>query len=211
VGFKSSFQLLTTVLLLSGIALGTSDQSDGIVIKVFVNNTAKVSGALLDESEAEVGRIFHAASIRIAWVHCQDKHFGEDICSRVPAVNEFVVHLIPTGSTSSDSVFGMAFVGLNGIGRYCNIFVDRIKQAEDNVASTAELMGTVMAHELGHLLLGSRSHSAEGLMRPIWDHQCLRGIGMGRFLFTPQQSLLIRERYRKAAIEIQSNRLSEGN
>ena len=25
-----------------------------------------------------------------------------------------------------------------------------------------------MAHELGHLLLGTNTHSASGLMRPIW-------------------------------------------
>ena len=209
-GFKSSFQILASVLLLGGIALATTDQSSRIAITVFVNNSAKVSSFVLGESEAEARRIFAAAGIEVRWVYCQDQQLVQDLCSRVPAVNEFVIHLVPTGSSSDDSVFGMAFVGQNGTGKYCDIFFDRVKQATDNVPSVAELMGTVMAHELGHLLLGSHSHSQAGLMRSVWDVQCLKGVGMGKFLFTPHQSFLIKERYRAMAGS-QPKQSSQGN
>jgi len=205
VGFKSSFRTMATVLLLGGVALANSDRSARIAITVFVNNSARVSAFILGESEAEAGRIFYAAGIGVEWVHCQDQRLAQNICSRVPAVNQFVIHLVPTGTSSSDFVFGMAFVGQNGTGKYCNIFVDRIKQTEDDVASVAELMGTVMAHELGHLLLGSRSHSPVGLMRSVWDRECLQGIGRGKFLFTRQESTLIKERYRTTVAEVQGN------
>jgi hypothetical protein len=44
-----------------------------------------------------------------------------------------------------------------------------------------------MAHEIGHLLLGTNAHSALGIMRPHWQGEELRRIGMGTLLFTPQQ------------------------
>jgi hypothetical protein len=48
-------------------------------------------------------------------------------------------------------------------------------------------MPTEMAHEIGHLLLGTNAHSPMGIMRPNWQGQELRSIGMGTLLFTPDQ------------------------
>ena len=50
------------------------------------------------------------------------------------------------------------------------------------------ILGCVIAHELGHLLLGSNSHSDEGIMQPRWDPNQVRQLMMGTLLFTPEQS-----------------------
>jgi hypothetical protein len=54
------------------------------------------------------------------------------------------------------------------------------------------LLGDAITHELGHLLLGSGSHSPTGIMCGQWDRNYLRLALMGRQLFTPQQSALLR-------------------
>jgi hypothetical protein len=42
----------------------------------------------------------------------------------------------------------------------------------------------VMAHEIGHLLLGRNSHSVSGIMRGTWGSAELRAIAQGALRFT---------------------------
>ena len=49
-----------------------------------------------------------------------------------------------------------------------------------------------MAHELGHLLLGSTGHSDKGIMLARWEVNQVRQLMMGRLRFTPEQSKLMR-------------------
>ncbi len=45
-----------------------------------------------------------------------------------------------------------------------------------------------MAHELGHLLLGSNSHSGMGIMRAHWQSEELRRLSRGGLWFTNEQA-----------------------
>jgi hypothetical protein len=91
-----------------------------------------------------------------------------------------VVHNASTGTANSDSVFGVAFLGAEGRGKYCDVFFGRVEELHNSVGvSTARLLGAVMAHELRHLLLGSHAHLPIGIMMPTWEDQSLRRIGMG--------------------------------
>ena len=57
------------------------------------------------------------------------------------------------------------------------------------------LLGYVMAHELGHLMLPPNSHSVAGVMRPNFDIDS-RGI-RGIRLFTDAEARAIRKRLSK--------------
>ena len=67
-------------------------------------------------------------------------------------------------------------------------YVSVAKLHEDFHANLSRVLGHVMAHEIGHLLLGTNAHSTVGIMRPQWQGPELRSIGMGTFLFTPEQA-----------------------
>jgi hypothetical protein len=54
--------------------------------------------------------------------------------------------------------------------------------------SLAGVLAHVMAHEVGHLLLGTNAHSPTGIMRPSWQARELRSIIMGTLLFTSEQA-----------------------
>jgi len=58
----------------------------------------------------------------------------------------------------------------------------------------ANILGNVMAHELGHLLLGSNSHALSGIMKARWENEELERIAKGGLFFTIEQAELIRER-----------------
>jgi hypothetical protein len=64
----------------------------------------------------------------------------------------------------------------------------------DSGASPARLLGTVAAHEIGHLLLGSQSHSAMGVMSAHWGETELRRVSMGGLRFTSEQASSMKER-----------------
>jgi hypothetical protein len=64
-------------------------------------------------------------------------------------------------------------------------FYDRVEQRTENAELRATLLGDLMAHELGHLLLGPRSHSPRGIMCAIWGTQELRNAAQGALLFEP--------------------------
>ena len=51
----------------------------------------------------------------------------------------------------------------------------------------ALILGSVMAHEMGHLLIGSNAHAISGIMRAHWESDELHRIGMGTLLFLPEQ------------------------
>jgi hypothetical protein len=165
-------------------------------ITVMVNNNADVEPALLRSAEAAVARVFRAASIEIAWINCQEVDAATvPRCRSAPGPSQFMLQIVPTGKTSRDSVFGLSFLGENGRGKYCDVFFNRIEYAHRQFgADTAQLLGAVAAHELGHLLLGSNAHSRSGIMKGVWRSDVLHEISFGNLWFTDGQSLQMRAR-----------------
>ncbi|HET6181911.1 MAG TPA: hypothetical protein VFE61_33650 [Candidatus Sulfotelmatobacter sp.] len=189
-----------TVLLGVNFAAPASSSQDNTTITILVIDSARVSPPVLGQSEVEAARIFRAAGIETAWVNCPaGSESVADLCRVVPGANQFVLHIVPTGKTSTDSVFGVSFLGEDGSGKYSNVFYERVAEAHHEWgANLAALLGTVAAHELGHLLLGSHAHSYIGIMAPVWEGESLRQIAMGGLHFTQEQSSLMRTRLGRA-------------
>ena len=96
---------------------------------------------------------------------------------------------------SVNEVFGVAFLSAEGTGCYSDVFYEQaLKLHADWSAGLADILGGVVAHELGHLLLGSNSHGHTGIMRAHWEHEELRRLGMGNLLFTPEEAEHMREK-----------------
>jgi hypothetical protein len=58
-------------------------------------------------------------------------------------------------------------------------------------ASRAQILGVVIAHEIGHILLNLAVHTETGIMRGEWDLHGLRDIAEGYVSFTTQQAKVI--------------------
>jgi hypothetical protein len=56
----------------------------------------------------------------------------------------------------------------------------------------AKVLGRVIAHEVGHLLLGHNAHSSEGIMRANWNKADFASIN-NQALFSPEQSERVRD------------------
>lgn len=71
-------------------------------------------------------------------------------------------------------------------------WVVRQHQAKPGAYTLDQLMGVVIAHELGHLLFGHNRHS-EGIMRPRYEAADQRALAQRRLLFTRAQADALRE------------------
>jgi hypothetical protein len=96
---------------------------------------------------------------------------------------------------SRDGIFGVAFLSAEGTGAYSNVFYDSVERLErDWHVGLTRVLGHVMAHELGHLLLGSNAQSRQGIMCPKWHGDELRLASIGALLFSEEQAQFMRER-----------------
>jgi len=65
---------------------------------------------------------------------------------------------------------------------------------EKSKVSLASLLRHVAAHETGHLLLGTNSHTPGGSMLAVWESGELASAGKGALFFSTSESRQMKER-----------------
>ena len=71
---------------------------------------------------------------------------------------------------------------------------------------SASVLGFAVAHELGHLLLGTNTHAAAGLMRAVWSRNDLQRNDPADWLFTAADSLAMSRALRRRQVQMAWNR-----
>ena len=64
--------------------------------------------------------------------------------------------------------------------------------AEQAFTAVPTLLGRAIAHEIGHLLLGSAEHPRSGLMRALWSRDELRGLKPAHWGFSAREAAQMR-------------------
>jgi hypothetical protein len=176
---------------------GSAQTAISTRLEVTVYDYAHVPSKTLAKAKQEVQRIFHEAGVETVWVSCLPRPEKIDLnsCSVVDATH-LVLKILPHGLTAHvrdrTDVLGNAVLDKNGTGNYTCAFLDHIQALEERLGFS--LMGDVFAHELGHLLLGSNTHSVRGIMSAHWLGTELRLISQGSIGFLPSQSHRMKER-----------------
>jgi hypothetical protein len=181
------------------IAVGQEEANGGSQLIVFVYNDAGVPEAALQRAEQETSKIFWYAGVRIEWGgHGGSKGVEAVDSARDNTILTLAVRIVSHSRNLSDDVFGVAFLGADGIGQQADVFYDNVallsKQSSRN---SGEVLGNVMAHELGHLVLGSNSHAPIGLMKRHWASEDLKKMSMGQLRFEAGQTVQVRNRLEK--------------
>jgi hypothetical protein len=189
---------------MSGISLAWGQQrnDNNLQVAVAVYNDADVPGTVLHRAESAAAAIFARAGVRVEWA---DARVNEPIGTAHDLISgngtgdrlscSYAMRIIRHSRNLSGDIFGLAFLGPDGSGRQADVFYANI--AEMSAAwsrNPADVLGHVMAHELGHLLLGASAHSPAGIMRLHWGETELQQAARGSLLFDEQQSHRIRER-----------------
>jgi hypothetical protein len=176
---------------------------------ISVYDYAHVSPEILAAAEGDARRIFREAGVETVWVTCLPKPEKIEFngCYLVDATHlmlKILPHAISVQVRDRTDVLGNALVDEKGAGFYAYAFYDRIQRVAEEHRLDHALLGDVLAHEIGHLLLGSQSHAVSGIMSAHWNGDELRRISEGTMFFTPSQSRVLRDRVGSRQIDAPS-------
>lgn len=157
--FKSAMGL--AALVLTGGATEAADHN-GSTIVLRVANHAGAGPAELAQAQAHVDRVFEAIGVRVAWLESAAGS-GDLACDGV----DLLVTLLSTDRVvrvSKDPVRENIAGWASKAAARAFIYPDRIRElAARTRRSPGVLLGRVIAHEMGHLLLPP-GHSPTGIM-----------------------------------------------
>jgi len=188
--------IVSVFIIISSCRAENADAANSVTVRLY--SDVQLSTQTLAQAEQEASRIFRQAGIEIVWVQCKPSSSPTDPrCAFPPASKLLAMRIVLKALNAADSIFGMAFLSQEGQGAYGDVFYKSVETLHQQCnASVPRVLGHVMAHELGHLLLGSNAHTEIGIMRPHWFSEQLRAVERGTLFFSPEQARLIRNRLR---------------
>lgn len=124
----------------------------------------------VDAVLAEADRPLRATGVDVVWVLCRERATN---CQTPLAPNERVVRLIRVSNAFEPQTrwaLGYSYLdGRSSGGTLATVHAERVEWlAGLTKTSATTLFGRAIAHEVGHLLIGSNGHSTRGLMRAEW-------------------------------------------
>lgn len=170
-------------------------------IMIRVHNYAQVESSILVKAERITDGILKEAGVEVAWVECSagSGPAKGPTCDSPMGPTDVRLNLLPRSMSRRFHLRGDAFgVALEdaegGLGSDAWIFCDLVKDAATQRQLTQSvLLGTVIAHEFGHLLLSTNSHSAFGLMRASWSRKELLAAEQRAMYFSTSESKRIQQ------------------
>jgi hypothetical protein len=179
---------LMTMLQAGAPVWASPDESTARVpLTVLIYDDFGVSVDDISAARAEADAIFRGAGIAPVWFHCglveskwQDR---SDRCKSGIGSDGIIVRLRRSSrlGESYRLALGEAQIDTQAhTGSIATVFADRVASTSDRAGANARgVMGRVIAHEIGHLLIGTNQHSTNGLMRANWtDLELRRPIGL---------------------------------
>jgi len=219
-GSSLTVLMIVSVGVLKGSAAGrVSEHADqGLTLTVRVYNYARVSAEDMATAERVATRIFQKTGVELSWVDCpltrqevqqnpacQSSHTPTEIILRI-------VPMFPQGLGLSPSAMGYALPTPPPHRGY--LFSISYTRAQAQLQETqgltlGQLLGHGIAHEIGHLLLGTNSHSPAGLMCAHWNANELVLAAYGQFNFSREQADSIRGDVRTRTKEQEFQQMAE--
>jgi hypothetical protein len=179
-------------------------------VTISVHDYADVTPGLLSAAEGHAKEIYRRAGLETIWLNCSTKLERIEaescrFCDNTHLTLKILPHAVNAQVRDRIDVLGTAYPSDKAGGYFAYVFYDRVQELAVRKRLGHALLADVMAHEIGHLLLGSNVHSANGIMSARWDYDELRSIGEGAMSFIPSQSKEMRNRLwarRKGPLEL---------
>ena len=176
-------------------------------LHVRVCDYAAVPVKTLAQAEVLTAAIFQAAGVKTVWVDGFPTGGlsirGESLAAEPAPDIDLRILTTPMGSQLGFPQEKLGFAlqcGSSEGACYASVFYQRVeKLAGQAAASLPRVLACVFAHEMGHLLLGSDSHSERSIMRTDWDPADFSSGDVRGLMFTPSQAKLIQANVRERA------------
>jgi hypothetical protein len=173
-------------------------------LKVRIYNAAVVPAADQAVALRAAASVLAAAGIGTTWLLCGNgaSEPAAGVCSTPLDPSELSVRLVRlpgTASSRGELQLGYSLVDTTaGAGTLATIYADRVAWlAGEAAADMPTLVGFAIAHEIGHLLLGTNAHAGSGLMRAVWSRTELRRNDTADWLFGRSDAARLRASVRR--------------
>ena len=190
--------LPTIVAAIAGTLLSepVSAHAAAIQLTVRTYDTFGVSQAAMEGARRTAGSILKSVGIEIRWSDCRllERPPRMSTCDDPVGPLEVTVRIIAAGPTTRSGSLGNSLIDLQEKkGTLATVYADRV----ESLASFAQiepgtLLGRTLAHEIGHLLLGSSVHAPRGLMRACWSSRELQRNVAADWVFSRQEGATAR-------------------
>ena len=193
---------LSLVLAWGSLSFGQEpigDLGEGeLRIAVRVYNFTPITERELNSASQAAAGVLSKASVSSEWQFCSAAE-GElpEACNAPLGASEVALRIVRRPKLRKGAMgcaeCGTAIEDSSGRGIYATLVYDCVEllpRAEGLLPSF--LLGTLMAHEIGHLLLPGKDHSPEGIMRPQMRDKDWKLAAVGALVFTPDQAGRIR-------------------
>ena len=162
---------------------------------VRIHDAYEIPSHQLATARTTVEGIMKGAGVAVIWPRCP--------CLSPVSPGELVVRITASVPASTPGSLGFSFVDIGRkAGTLATVFADRVHAlAAMAGVDDGELLGRVIAHEISHLLLGSRDHGRRGLMRGEWRPSELAEHRPSDWVLSRTESGQIRRAIRRRASE----------
>ena len=189
---RKSLWLGVALAILCSVAWPKVRVKEELRVTVSVHNDADIPLDVLRQAESEASRIFRHSGVEIRWLNCSPPQlFAQhpSACATVSFPRYLQLRIAKRSLNLNEFTMGIAYLSADGMGCYADLFYDRAEQIhEASHVSAATILGHGIAHEVGHLLLGTNSHSPAGIMRARWQPADLASASQGTLLFSTLES-----------------------
>lgn len=168
-------------------------------LNIHLYNLAAVSSRTLEHATQDAARVLSTAGVEtVCWHVLADAREAHTLHTSPPPTwrknrqadsRDYLVAVIASGVPADylPGALGYALPDAE-IGVSAMIFCDRIERfQESGEIDLPTLLGHAMAHEIGHVLLGTTEHSPAGIMKARWSQADFQVAGLRFLNFTALQ------------------------
>jgi hypothetical protein len=157
------------------------------IITVLIYNPAAIPSGTLARAQKVAAGILAQAGVALEWRLAR-------AADALPAPAEVPLHLLAARPPRlQHDAGGFAVLQLDPANSYAGISYPAVLDtAESSDAPVPTVLGAVLAHEIGHVLLRSGAHSPSGVMSLRMGPREIAAAGRGELRFTAVEALAIR-------------------
>jgi hypothetical protein len=165
-----------------------------VVVRIYT------SGAVLPASPRALSvatTILEDAGVHVTWISCELGRHADAICDSLMGSTDLRLRMIRCDDDSNSPFRALGYALIDRqqhSGALATVYVDRVTSlARESGVDGSVLLGRALAHEIGHLLMGTNQHSRSGVMRARWTRRDLRRGRPDQWRFTRGEMMAMRE------------------
>jgi hypothetical protein len=198
-----AFFMVMLALAATGPAAAAPKGDATVVLRAY--DYANISIELLAAARVEAEQIFQRAHITMRWIDCAvpGRKDGAPCVEPLAPGRDLMLRLVDRPPANAAEAARVVALGESMVDReerggvLMTVDLFRVRTVGERASvGIAVLLGRAIAHEVGHLLLGSADHPRLGLMRARWSNDELRGLKPASWGFSAREAAQMRQTLR---------------